>query len=105
MPTYEYRCARCQRRFERFQKITDPPRARCPECGGKAERVISGGGGLLFKGSGFYITDYRNPGYKEAEKKEKTAKAEGSKKGEAASKGETSTDASAQKTEARKGKK
>lgn len=76
MPTYEYHCGKCRLDFEVFQKISDPPRARCPKCGRAAKRVISGGAGLLFKGSGFYATDYRNPGYTEAEKKEKGATAE-----------------------------
>ena len=71
MPTYVYRCTGCEHEFERVQKITDPPTATCPECGEPAERVITGGAGLLFKGSGFYITDYRTPTYKEAEKKER----------------------------------
>ncbi|MBI4513932.1 MAG: zinc ribbon domain-containing protein [Gemmatimonadetes bacterium] len=71
MPTYEYRCPHCGHEFELFQKITGPPRARCPKCRRTARRVISGGAGLLFKGAGFYATDYRTPGYKEAEKKEK----------------------------------
>lgn len=60
MPTYEYRCAACGHEFERFQKMSDPPVRICPECGKrKAERRISSGGGLLFKGPGFYATDYR----------------------------------------------
>lgn len=59
MPTYEYRCSKCGHQFEVFQKITDKPVKKCPECGAKAERLISGGVGLVFKGSGFYITDYK----------------------------------------------
>lgn len=60
MPTYEYRCAACGHEFERFQKMSDPPVRTCPECKKrKAERRISSGGGLLFKGPGFYATDYR----------------------------------------------
>ena len=51
-----------------FQSMTDKPRQRCPECSGKVERLISGGAGLLFKGSGFYATDYRSEGYKKAAK-------------------------------------
>lgn len=63
MPTYEYRCAACGHEFERFQKMSDPPVRMCPECGKrKAERRISSGGGLLFKGPGFYATDYRKDG-------------------------------------------
>ena len=63
MPTYEYRCAKGHT-FERFQKMSDPPEATCPECGGPAERVVSGGAGFVFKGAGFYITDYRSDDYK-----------------------------------------
>jgi putative FmdB family regulatory protein len=70
MPTYTYKCRRCGREFEKFQKITDPPGARCPACKGAADRVITGGAGLLFKGGGFYITDYRSEGYKQAAKRE-----------------------------------
>jgi putative FmdB family regulatory protein len=66
MPTYEYRCPQCGTGFEKFQKMSDPPVAACPSCGAEAERRISGGAGLVFKGSGFYITDYRGEGYKKA---------------------------------------
>ena len=60
MPTYEYRCTECGHEFEEFQAISDAPITICPECKGKTERIISGGTGLIFKGSGFYITDYKN---------------------------------------------
>lgn len=66
MPTYEYRCPQCGTEFEKFQKMSDLPVAECPGCGAAAERRLSGGAGLLFKGSGFYITDYRGEGYKKA---------------------------------------
>jgi len=66
MPTYEYRCTACGHQFERFQKMSEEAGAACPECGAVAERKMSGGAGFLFKGSGFYITDYRNPAYKKA---------------------------------------
>ena len=69
MPTYEYACP-AGHEFEKFQKITEKPRARCPVCGKPATRKISGGVGLVFKGSGFYITDYRSENYKQAAKKE-----------------------------------
>ena len=63
MPTYEYECPKGHT-FEVFQKMTDEPVAACPECGEKATRKISGGAGFLFKGEGFYITDYRSDEYK-----------------------------------------
>ena len=66
MPTYEYRCTACSHEFEKFQRMSDVPGAECPECGEGAERRLSGGAGLLFKGSGFYITDYRSDSYKKA---------------------------------------
>ena len=61
MPTYEYQCPEGHR-FEKFQKMTDKPRAKCPACGKPGARMISGGAGLVFKGSGFYITDYGKDG-------------------------------------------
>ena len=61
MPTYEYRCP-AGHSFERFEKMSDKPRAKCPTCGKTATRQISGGAGLVFKGSGFYITDYGKDG-------------------------------------------
>lgn len=71
MPTYEYECSSCGRRFEEFQGIMDKPLRTCPRCKGEVKRLISGGGGLLFKGSGFYITDHRSESYKKREKEEK----------------------------------
>jgi putative FmdB family regulatory protein len=61
MPTYEYRCPEGHA-FEKFQKMAEKPRAKCPVCGKPAMRKISGGAGLVFKGSGFYITDYGKDG-------------------------------------------
>ncbi len=61
MPTYEYVCAEGHA-FERFQKMSDRPITKCPTCGARAERRVSGGQGLIFKGSGFYITDYGKDG-------------------------------------------
>ena len=61
MPTYEYECPEGHA-FEKFQRISDKPRAKCPECGKAATRKISGGAGLVFRGSGFYITDYGKDG-------------------------------------------
>ena len=62
MPTYEYRCPECGNEFEKFGKMSDPPVTECPNCQAEAQRKISGGAGLLFKGSGFYITDYGKDG-------------------------------------------
>lgn len=74
MPTYQYKCPECGYEFEEFQKMADPPIEICPKCKGKTHRLVSGGAGFLFKGSGFYITDYRSSGYKEAAKKESSEK-------------------------------
>ena len=57
MPTYEYECRSCQYVFERFQAMSDEPVRQCPECGKEVRRIINGGTGLIFKGSGFYVTD------------------------------------------------
>lgn len=66
MPTYEYRCDACGSRFEKFQKMSEDPVELCPECGEpEAERLISSGAGLVFKGSGFYETDYKKAGDEE----------------------------------------
>jgi len=59
MPTYEYKCTKCGKRFEELQSITAAPLKKCPKCGGKPERQMSGGAGLIFKGTGFYETDYK----------------------------------------------
>ena len=60
MPTYDYRCRKCGHQYEVFQSISAAPLTECPKCGGLVERLIGGGAGLVFKGSGFYITDYKN---------------------------------------------
>ena len=70
MPTYEYECRGCGHTFEKFQSITDRPVKTCPKCGGEVFRVIGTGGGLLFKGSGFYETDYRSAEYKKRAREE-----------------------------------
>jgi putative FmdB family regulatory protein len=71
MPTYEYECNSCHHRFELFQRMTDESIKTCPLCGETVRRLISGGGGVLFKGNGFYITDHRSESYKKKEKEEK----------------------------------
>jgi len=69
MPTYEYQCEACGDKFEKFQSISSGPIRKCPKCGkNKVRRLISTGAGLIFRGSGFYITDYRSESYKEKAK-------------------------------------
>ena len=71
MPTYDYECRKCGHRFEKFQSIKDNPLKKCPKCSGKVQRLIGTGAGILFKGSGFYQTDYRSSKYQESSKKDK----------------------------------
>ncbi len=71
MPTYEYKCSACGHGFEEFQSISAKPVRKCPQCGKLAvNRLISAGGGVIFRGSGFYETDYRSENYKAEAKKE-----------------------------------
>lgn len=79
MPTYEYRCSSCGRTFERFESIKATPNRICALCGKpRAHRLIGMGAGLIFKGSGFYITDYRSESYKNAAKAESSGGASAS---------------------------
>ncbi len=74
MPTYDYRCKVCDHRWELFQSIKADPEKQCPACGKRtAERIIGAGAGILFKGSGFYQTDYRSATYKKAAEADKKA--------------------------------
>ena len=70
MPTYEYECLKCHKPHEAFQSITAKPLTKCPRCGGRLKRVIGRGSGFLFRGKGFYITDYRSSKYREAQKRD-----------------------------------
>jgi len=71
MPTYEYTCESCGQKTEKFQAITAKPLRKCPECGRQTlKRLIGSGAGIIFKGSGFYQTDYRSESYKTAAKNE-----------------------------------
>ena len=80
MPTYEYECLGCGETFEKFQPVTARPLRRCPVCGGgKVRRLISAGGGILFRGNGFYQTDYRSDEYKREAKADKEPVGTGSK--------------------------
>lgn len=88
MPTYEYVCNKCGHQFEKFQSIKDKPLSVCPEelCKlkkwgkGRVTKQLSAGAGLIFKGSGFYITDYRSENYKQGAKKESSASSGGDSK-------------------------
>lgn len=74
MPTYDYRCKSCEHEWELFQSIKANPVKKCPSCGKlKAERVIGAGAGIIFKGSGFYQTDYRSESYKKAAEADRKA--------------------------------
>lgn len=83
MPTYDYECPNGHR-FDLFQRMSDEPVSVCPECGAPAQRRISGGAGFLFKGEGFYITDYRSDDYKKKASAEKPSTSPSDDKGGAA---------------------
>ena len=90
MPTYEYECSKCKKTFEAFQSMKDDAYKSCPKdkCRmktwgkGKVKRLIGAGAGLIFKGSGFYITDYRSEGYKSAAKSDSKSESTSSKPSE-----------------------
>ena len=89
MPTYEYKCSACGHAFEQFQSMSAPPVKKCPQCGkAKVKRLLGTGAGIIFKGSGFYITDYRDASYKEKAKAEAgtTGGGDGKSDGQAESK-------------------
>ena len=89
MPTYDYRCRKCGHVFELFHGMRDEGVKRCPRCRGRAQRVPASGVGLLFKGSGFYITDYAKKGASdEGTKSDKSERSEQSEKGDKADKGD-----------------
>ncbi|HRK31847.1 MAG TPA: zinc ribbon domain-containing protein [Tepidisphaeraceae bacterium] len=85
MPTYDYKCEKCEHAFEAFQSITAAPLKKCPSCKKpKLRRLIGTGAALLFKGDGFYITDYRSEKYKEAAKADSPATGDSAKPADAA---------------------
>ncbi len=88
MPTYSYACAKCGNEYEKLQKMSDKTRAKCPNCGARGERLITGGTGFVFKGSGFYATDYK----KAAEPSKSEQKGEGKGDGKQDSKSSKSSD-------------
>jgi putative FmdB family regulatory protein len=98
MPTYEYECKKCNHRFEVFQSMNDEPVRKCPECGKQVRRLVSGGAGVIFKGSGFYVTDKEKAAVPKKDgdskkddvsKADATPKADGVSKGDSGSKGDT----------------
>jgi putative FmdB family regulatory protein len=109
MPTYDYKCDACEHSFELFQSISEPVKRKCPECGKpKLRRLFGTGAAIMFKGSGFYQTDYRSDSYKKAAEKDKPSsdtKSDGKSeaKSEAAAESKTTPDKKA--TSATKGKK
>lgn len=72
MPTYQYRCPHCGHEFEEFQSMSEDPIDVCPTCGKTPQRLISGGAGLIFKGTGFYITDYKRKGESKSDSSSKS---------------------------------
>ncbi len=92
MPTYDYECDACGHEMELFQGINDPVKKKCPECGKiKLRRLLGSGAAIMFKGSGFYQTDYRSAGYKKAAKAEQSSSEEKSSSGGTDSGGESKT--------------
>ena len=94
MPTYEYVCQKCEHEFEVFQSMKDKPLTKCPDktCGGKVKRKLGTGAGIIFKGSGFYTTDYRSDSYKKAA----SADTSTSSSGESTAKPETKSEPKAE---------
>lgn len=106
MPTYEYKCSGCEKVVDIFQSITAKPIKKCPECGKlKLKRMLGMGAGLIFKGSGFYQTDYRSEGYKKAAEGEKPAAASEKKEATAETKTEIKPEVKKEGSAAKKDKK
>lgn len=93
MPTYEYKCQKCGLIFEEFQSINEKPLTHCkhPGCQGTVNRLFSPGAGFLFKGSGFYITDYRSDSYKRSARSENSSSSSGSSSTENSSSANTTS--------------
>jgi len=105
MPTYDYLCGACDHRFEEFQSITAEPLKKCPECGrAKLRRLIGPGAAVVFKGSGFYTTDYRSPSYQKAASAENGSSSTGGSNGSKESKsGEGKASASKSESKSKAG--
>jgi putative FmdB family regulatory protein len=99
MPTYDYECDACHHKFELFQSINDPVKKKCPECGkSKLRRLFGTGAAIVFKGSGFYQTDYRSDSYKKRASEDKSASS-GESKSESKSSDTAKTDAGKKSTD------
>ena len=93
MPTYDYVCKSCDHKWELFQQITANPKRKCPDCGKlKDKRIIGAGAGIIFKGSGFYQTDYRSSAYKKAAKADKSAQKKSQESGDSKSSSSTKSE-------------
>ena len=100
MPTYDYQCGECGHQWEEFQSITARPKRKCPDCGKlKAKRLIGTGAGVIFKGSGFYQTDYRSASYKKGAEAAKKAQESASKSSDSSSKKSDSSSSSSKKSD------
>ncbi len=106
MPTYDYRCKACNHEFEEFQSMSAKPLKKCPECGKpKLERLIGTGAGVIFKGSGFYETDYRSDSYKKAAKADSdSGKSDSKSDSKSEGKSEKKAESSSTKSESKPGK-
>jgi len=106
MPTYEYQCDACDHNFDEFQSMSDKPLKKCPKCGKpKLRRVFGTGAAILFKGSGFYETDYRSESYKQAAKADQDASSKSSTNGTSDTNGTTGKNGAASSSSGGKGKK
>ena len=99
MPTYEYECNDCGHTYEKFQSITAKPLRKCPVCAGRVRRLIGAGGGIIFRGSGFYQTDYRSQDYQQKAKADS-----GTTKSSDSSEKSSSEKSSSEKSSSEKGK-
>lgn len=108
MPTYDYECDACSHRFELFQSINDDPKKKCPKCRkSKLRRLFGTGAALMFKGSGFYQTDYRSESYKkasEADKKTSSGESSATPKTESSGKSEPKSEPKSESSAPAKGK-
>jgi putative FmdB family regulatory protein len=106
MPTYDYECDACGHTFELFQSISEPVKKKCPDCGKpKLRRLFGTGAAVVFKGSGFYQTDYRSDSYKKAAEKDKPGESKGDKKSESKSESKSGGESSSESKPAAKSEK